>query len=347
MEIAFGILSAKECAGSLRQLVLGLGEEDPVFVHHDFSQQRPFNVADTNAYLIPDYIETSWGSADLARAILHLIRIALRRSRFDYFQLLSASCLPLRPVADLRRHLSMGQHAVLADMLNLDIDERVMMSHGHRVFCRAEKLASRLLSRSRRWYLGENPVTLQRANLGLHERQDSFAPLTAWQWLGKQMHHAARAGMLDNHPFHGTTAPFVGSLWFCLRRDVCEYLLQKEERDPVVVYLMGLKVCDEILFSTLLGNSGFDIQPSNHLVNEFVGSHPRYFEEGDIPTLAGCDRFFARKFRDDPGDPTRQSVLARLRQRTQAGLHDSVVCNELLSKTTSAAPQDIGSNGKS
>ena len=165
----------------------------------------------------------------MPRAIFHLIRTALARSHFDYFQLLSGSCLPLRPVDELRTHLEAGWKPIHADVLNLDSDERVMMSHGHRVFCRAEKLASRLLSRSRRWYLGDDPITVQEANLGIHDRPDPDSQLTAWQWLGKQIHQAARAGLLDNHPFHGDTAPLVGSLWFCLRRDVCEYLVEQED----------------------------------------------------------------------------------------------------------------------
>jgi hypothetical protein len=312
VEIAFGILSSWESEESVRQLIRSLGNEDPVFVHQDLSKRPTFSLAGTDAYLIPDYVETSWGSADLARAILHLIKTALQHSRFDYFQLLSASCLPLQRIEELRRHLDAGRQAIFADLLNLDTDERVMMSHGHRVFCRAEKMTSRLLSRSRRWYFGDNPVTRQQANLGVDDRQDSDAPLTALQWMGKQVHQAARAGMLDSHPFNEDLAPMVGSLWFCLRRDVCEYLVQKDESDPVMAYLMGLKVCDEVLFPTLLGNSGFDVEPSNHLVNDFIGSHPRFFDERDLQRLACSQKFFARKFKNDADEPVRRSVLQRL-----------------------------------
>jgi hypothetical protein len=317
MEMAFGILSATEPAGSVAQLVHSLGDDDPIIVHHDYSKQPNFVLPHRRAYLIPDFVETGWGSPGLPRAIFHLIRTALERSRFDYFQLLSASCLPLRPVAELKNHLALHTSPVQADLLNLDADERVLMSHGHRVFCRAEKLASRLLNRSRRWYLGDEPITFQQANLGIHDRPDPQAQLTAWQWLGKQVHLAARVGLLDSHPFHGDIVPFVGSLWFCLRRDVCEYLVGQEQSNPFVPYLMGLKVCDEILFPTLLGNSGFGIAPSNHLVNDFIGSHPRTFDERDLPTLAGSNKFFARKFSTDRTDLPRRRVLTRLAERTR------------------------------
>lgn len=315
MEMAFGILSANEPAEAVTQLVASLGDDDDIVVHHDYSKQPGFSLPTRRPFLIPDYVETAWGSPGLPLAIFHLIRTALRRSRFDYFQLLSGSCLPLRPIHDLKRHLSLQDRPIHADLLNLDADERVMMSHGHRVFCRAEKLASRLLSRSRRWYFGDDPITVQQANLGIHDRSDPDAQLTPWQWIGKQVHVAARVGLLDNHPFHGDMTPFVGSLWFCLRRDVCEYLVQQEEDNPFVPYLLGLEVCDEILFPTLLGNSAFGIAASNHLVNDFVGSHPRTFDDRDLPALADSDRFFARKFSTGCNDVPRRRVLTQLEER--------------------------------
>lgn len=315
MEIAFGILSSSEPARSVTQLVDALGGTDPVFVHHDFSKQPDFQVDRPQAFVIPDFMETGWGTPGFVRAIFHLIRTALARSDFDYFQLLSGSCLPLKPVTDLKRHLALHGAPINADLLDLDADDRVMMSHGHRVFCRAGKPAARLLRRSRRWYLGDDPVATQQANLGIHQPPGLGAGLSTLQWLGRQVHLAARAGFLDDHPFQDDVTPFVGCLWFCLRRDVCEYLVRQEQTCPLVPYLLGLDLCDEILFPTLLGNSGFIIAPSSHHVSDFVGSHPRPFVESDLPALAQSDRFFARKFNPDPvdaADAARRGVLARL-----------------------------------
>jgi len=312
MEIAFGVLSAFEPEDSVRQLVTSLGDSDPILVHHDYSKQPDFSLPGCRAHVIPDYVVTEWGKPEFAKAIFHLIRTALALSRFDYFQLLSASCLPLRHIAELRGYLAQGKHPIYCDILNLDADERVMMSHGHRVFCRDDKMASRLLGRSRRWYLGNDPITVQQANLGIERRANPHARLTVRQWLGKKIHDAARRGLLDDHPFRDGTAPLVGSLWFCLRRDVCEYLVQQEDSNHLTPYLMNLKVCDEILFPTILGNSTFDIMPSNHLVNDFVGPHPRLFDEGDMDVLASSDRFFGRKFSPDASDEVRLSVLTRL-----------------------------------
>ncbi len=318
MRLAFGILCAPEAPDVVRQLVASLGDEDPILVHHDPSKQPAFSLAGTRAWMVPDPVQTGWGTPGLPQAIFHLIRCALERESFDYFQLLSGTCLPLRPIPELKRYLAARRAPVHADLVNLDQAARVLMSHGHRVFCRDQTLAARILGRSRRWYLGEDPVTVQEANLGIHERPRGSTQLTALQWLGKQVHAAARVGLLDSHPFHGDTAPFVGSLWFCLRRDACEYLVRQEHENAFVPYLYDLKVCDEILFPTLLGNSGFSVAPSNHLVNEFIGAHPRVFDERDRALLATSDRFFARKFAARADDPLREAVLGRLDRREAA-----------------------------
>jgi hypothetical protein len=317
MKLAFGILCATEAPEVVGQLVDSLGDEDAILLHHDASKQPDFALPGRRAWVIPDYVETAWGSPGLPQAIFHLLRTALEREHFDYFQLLSGTCLPLRPVTELKRYLAARDAPIHADIVNLDQDARVLMSHGHRVFCRDQTLASRLLGRSRRWYLGEDPVTIQEGNLGIHERSHADSHLTALQWLGRTVHAAARVGLLDSHPFHGDTAPFVGSLWFCLRRDACEYLVAQEHANPFVPYFYGLKVCDEILFPTLLGNSGFAVAPSNHLVNEFVGAHPRSFDQRDRHLLATSDRYFARKFGARADDPMREATLARLDSRTR------------------------------
>jgi hypothetical protein len=312
MKIAFGVLSSHESQAAVEQLVRSLGSFDPVIVHHDYSKQRGFALAGTQAHLIHDYVETSWGSSSIPRAIFHLIRTALAHHPFDYFQLLSASCLPLRPIEELRQHLAAGQHAIYADILNLDSDEGVMMSHGHRVFCRADRMASRLLNWSRRCYFGDAPATVQQANLGIAARPVPHARLTARQWLGRKVHRAARAGLLDRHPFRKGVQPFIGSLWFCLRRDVCEYLVKQEEAHAPLSFLLGLKVCDEILFATTFGNSPFGHVPSNHFVSDFCGSHPRPLEVRDFHRLESSNKFFARKFLTESDDTVRQLALARL-----------------------------------
>lgn len=312
MQIAYGILSANEPVGAVRQLVRALGDDDPVFVHHDFSRQPDFALDCPDAYVIPDYRQTGWGTPGFVRAVFHLVRTALALSRFDYFQLLSGSCLPTRPTADLKRHLAVADVAIHSDLLDLDADLEATMSHGHRVFSRADRPAARLLHRARRWYFAGRDTTVHRANLGV-QRLDPAEPLRPLQWLGRRIHLAARTGALDEHPFRGGVTPYVGCLWFCLRRDACEYLVRQENESVLMPYLLSLPLCDEIVFPTLLGNSGFGIAGSNHLVNRFDGPHPRQFTPDDLPAIARSDRHFARKFRPDPGDPVRRSVIESLR----------------------------------
>ncbi|MBA3479953.1 MAG: hypothetical protein H0T52_16385 [Lautropia sp.] len=315
MDVAFGILSSWESPPAVSQMVDCLASHGSVFIHHDYSKQPDFPRLLSHAYVIQHFTETGWGSPGFVQAVFQLIRTALERSDFDFFQLLSGSCLPIRPIPDLMKHLASNGSPIRADVVDLDTDERVLMSHGHRVLCRADALAFRLLGRARRWYLGSNPITIHHANLGIPRRAEFAAKLTALQWVGRQIHSAARAGLLDKHPFRSAVKPFVGSLWFCLRRDVCEFLVQQEQSNPLMPYLLSLNLCDEIVFPTLLGNSKFAVGASNHLVNDFVDAHPRVFVGRDLPALADSGKFFARKFSGNVNDETRQTVLRQIEGR--------------------------------
>jgi hypothetical protein len=309
--MAFGVLCATERQEVVRQLLRALGRGDDVFVHHDFSKQPVFDLAGTGAHVIADPVVTGWGTAGFCGAIFHLLRTALRQSDFDYLQLLSGNCLPLKPIAALKAHLERSDTAIHAELIALDRDERAMLSHGHRAYCRDGRPLAGLLRRSRRWYLGPNPVTRQQANLGIEDRSVPATRLQPIAWAGRQIHRAARAGLLDRHPFGPGFAAYIGSTWFCLRRDACEYLVAQEHSHAALPYLLELHACDEILFPTLLGNSGLSTAPSMHVVNDFSGLHPQPFSLPDLARLERSDRFFGRKFRDDAHDPVRTALLRR------------------------------------
>lgn len=199
--MAFGVICATERAEVVRQLLQALGRDDDAIVHHDYSKQPVFDLSGTGAHVIADFHLTGWGTAGFCRAVFHLIRTALHRSEFEYLQLLSGSCLPLKPTVALKEYLRKSNAAIHAELINLDLDERAMLSHGHRVFCRQDSSMAALLRRSRSWYLGRNPASSHQANLAINHRPDPEARLTPGEWIGKQVHRAARAGLLDRHPF--------------------------------------------------------------------------------------------------------------------------------------------------
>ena len=193
MRILFGIMSAVQPAATVASLVDALGPKHPVMLHHDWAQQPDFRLQRPNLSYVEEPERTGWANWGFSRGILRLVREAMARERFDYFQLLSGSCLPTRPTADLKRHLAVANVAIHSDLLDLDADLEATMSHGHRVFCRADRPAARLLHRARRWYFAGRDTTVHRANLGV-QRLDPAEPLRPLQWLGRRIHLAARTG---------------------------------------------------------------------------------------------------------------------------------------------------------
>ncbi|MBB5353723.1 hypothetical protein HNR46_003984 [Haloferula luteola] len=55
--------------------------------------------------IIPEYHKTEWGSVSLVKASLALLRTALEDERLTHFVLLSESCIPIRPLSEMLRHL--------------------------------------------------------------------------------------------------------------------------------------------------------------------------------------------------------------------------------------------------
>jgi hypothetical protein len=127
---------------------------------------------------------------------------------------------------------------------------------------------------------------------------------------GLALTRRAAGGALGSNPFGPTFRPIVGSTWFGARRRVCEYLVKRLE-DPVVeAYFSRIHLVDESVWPTLLGNSGFRLGPSNHVVSPFdLVGHPRWISASDLETMHATGRYFARKFADDSESSVRLRAL--------------------------------------
>jgi len=58
--------------------------------------------------MIPDRHETAWGTISLVKASLALLRRALEDESLTHFVLLSESCVPIRPLSEMLRHLRLN-----------------------------------------------------------------------------------------------------------------------------------------------------------------------------------------------------------------------------------------------
>lgn len=308
--IAFGVLCAKEPAPVVGQLISALGTTHPVFVHHDFRKSPRFTVDRPNVHFLPEPLDTAWGAWELVQAIVATMRAALEHGAFDYFQMLSGTCLPVRPMAEFEAHVRNRRHDVHMDLTRLDTNADVMMSHGYRVFARNPSLRNRVLSRARRWYYANGRFTMQEYGLGIiHQAKAANGRVSLSARVGLGLTHLARRGVLFQHPFGADIQAFIGSQWFGCSREVCEYIVGRSQDEVIESHFRKTKLADEAYFHTVIGNSGFKVGRSNHFINEFVDDHPRWLEADDLERMKKSGAFFARKFRTDLSDPARLHAL--------------------------------------
>jgi hypothetical protein len=314
MKLAFGILSARESPVAVVQLVDSLGEGARVLLHHDHTKSpRPVLGHRPNVRFVREPVPTEWGGWSLCEAILRLMREALEDPDWDYFQLLSGSCLPIKPIDTFARQLDGVRADVNISHVALDADPAALMSHGFRAYAPADSTRHRVLRRVRRWYLGGQPHTEQRQGLGFAVPEPGVSPgLVARLALGGMRHVAGGRAPGFMHPFDDRLRCFVGSTWFGARRAVCEYIVVQPEDGPLQRYFKRVSIPDEFYFHTLLGNSQFVLADSNHLISRFDAAHPVRIGPQERAALLRSPRFFARKFPDDALSPVRLDVLARV-----------------------------------
>ena len=308
--IAFGVMCSTEATPAVRQLLSTLGDQQPIFVHHDHRKSPRFAVNQSNVQFVPDPLDTGWGTWEFVQAIVKTMQVALDRSNFEYFQVLSGSCLPIKPISAFEQFVVNRSHDVHMGLINMDESGDTMMSHGHRVFAQNKSLRYRLLLRARKLYLAGETVTTQQSGLGiihLTETARNAMPLSAR--LALSFTAMARRGGLFSHPFHEGVTPYIGSTWFGCSRAVCEFLVSRSPDEVLEKYYRKTKLIDESYFHTLIGNSKFSIGPSNHLISDFIESHPRLIEPAELVRLKQSSSFFARKFKMALDDPARQGVL--------------------------------------
>ncbi len=314
VRIAFGIITARESVHAVTQLVDAIGPDHPIFIHHDFTKQRDFEIRRPNVHFVANPIVTQWGAWEFSEAILLTMRTALKQSNVDYFQLLSGSCLPVRPIEEFERFTAHDASDVNMDVMSIDEDSEAMMSHGFRLFAASDTFRHRLLRRTRRWYYDSGAHTVQRSGLGIRKRNDDERAVTlpARAQIARMLIQIARQGYLFKHPYGQIWLPYIGSTWFGCKPEVAEFIAYRADNDPTLSFMRAAALADELYFQTLVGNSPFSIGPSNHLINDFVDAHPLKFGIQDAAKIFGSGKFFARKFEDDDRHVTRLRILQEL-----------------------------------
>ncbi len=313
-------MSATQSPEVVDQLA-GLLAPHRVVVHHDFEKRADFALSAPNAEIIANPRTTGWGTWGFSDAILHTVEYALARHEFDYFQLLSPTCLPIRPIEEFERFVATDRSEAHADCTPVDSTDDVLMTFGYRTFAPGGSLRLRALRKLRGWYFGDDAEFVQKGGLSMLRRAagPSQAPLTTRGRAALAVTRFAAVGGPWRGPFGNDLRPMIGGVFFGARRQVCERLVRARSNARLMSYVRDLQIVDETLFPTLLWDIARPVGPANHAINDFTreGS-PRWIEASDLDRLYATNRFFARKFVDDPEAPTRRRTIERV-TRPSAG----------------------------
>jgi hypothetical protein len=136
-----------------------------------------------------------------------------------------------------------------------------------------------------------------------------WVPTSSLRWLVQRVLNRLPARSLQRLP-----PLWFGSIWFDLRADVVDYVLDYVARHPEYRGAFRLSRCaDEIFFHTLVFNSPFRdaVSHGDHarclLGLRYIdwrrgGSHPRTLGPDDLDAAGATGALFARKF-DRPPEP--------------------------------------------
>lgn len=304
--IVFAVMSAVAPAATVDQLARALAPHH-VLVHHDFSQQPSFRLAAPNVSFVPDPRRTGWGVFGFVDGIFHTLRHALEEIEFDYLQLLSPSCLPIKPMAEFEAHV-MGPADAHFDCIDLMADHDALMTVGYRAFTAKGTLMHRLTRRLMNEYFGENYARRDEAGVWIRSgRRQGLVP-----WFTHHLIHALSRPSGARHPFDDSFRPYYGSTWFGARRRIVRAVVDGFDAPGVRDYFSRLHIAEEFLVPTLLMQAGGAKGPINHYVHRFDEAHPGQLVEEHVEMLRASPAFFARKFPAEVGTRVRWRVLTDL-----------------------------------
>lgn len=304
--IIFLVMSAVTPPETIDQLARALAPHT-VLVHHDFGQKPEFRLASENVIFVPEPKRTGWASFGFVDGIFHSMRYATENLSFDYLQLLSPTCLPIRPMHEFEA-LVRGPAEAHFGAIDMLADTECLMGVGYRAFTPEKSLRHRTLRRLSDLYFGHAPGRRDEAGIWLRSGGRSGLP----GLFARAIYRAFTVPWLARHPFGAGFRPHYGSVWFGAHRHIVAGMVKGFYKPGIRDYFARLWISEEFLVPSLLMQLVKRKGALNHFVNRFDNVHPRKIDLEVVEVLRASRAFFARKFPDDPRSPVRLHVLSEL-----------------------------------
>ena len=262
MQIKLGvvILAHKNLSRAHQVASYFVKENCRVQMHVDQSTELPPELQDA-PYQVSQLHRSEWGGFGLVAATIDATKALLTSdASITHVALLSESCLPIRPVRELLRHLNANPDTDFITTRSLDrndwirdglIQERITLYHP--------------FSFRKQRRLFEANIALQR-RLGISRRLPD--------------------GLI----------PFTGDQWWCLRRHTLEHIFAHPSFDAVVGFMKSSWIPDELFFQTMVqAVPNTKTSDSLTFVEFDRQGKPYSFYDNHISYLEALPDFFARK----------------------------------------------------
>ncbi|GGE56394.1 DUF5927 domain-containing protein [Actibacterium pelagium] len=208
-----------------------------------------------------DRVRVDWGTWTLVSATLKASEALLEKHpEVQHVMLASGSCLPLRPVSELRDYLA--QHP------KTDFIESVT-------------------TRDVRWTIG-----------GLDEERFHLRFPFSWKrhrrFFDRYVALQRRIGFRRKIP--RGLIPHLGSQWWCLTRSTLTSILEGPRRAEFDTYFKRVWIPDESYFQTLVRYYGRDVESRSLTLSKFdFHGKPHVFYDDHLQLLRNSDCFMVRK----------------------------------------------------
>ena len=326
VKICFGILSSSTNGEIISQLITTLPKESPIFIHHDFSQRPDFCCCSSeNVSVLDDYVQTQWGGWSQANAIVRLLEWSLENSTYDYFQLLSETCLPIKKISEFESYLTSAKPDACIGLIEIKnkTDDLGTLNYAWRYFGKS-KIVKRIVATLSQNLLAKSGVHSVSARIlyqGLSIIKLGTSDNKLSTWFSKMLLNGVLKFIKYLHPFRPDFQCYVGSTWFCLSRATAQYVVNEIGNNPSLVkHYETTRSPDESIFHTIIGNAkGLKILNINHYISwKLRESGPDDLRIEHLGEIGASKGFFARKFSKSNSDALRLEVLKTVIPHTNA-----------------------------
>ncbi len=280
MKIIYGVLCHKN-SKILRKMIDMLSKENKIYIHidlksniNDFSEYKLYK----NVIFIDKRVNVKWGEYSQIKSLLNILEV-LSKEDFDYFQVLSGDCLPLKSDKKIKEflHNNYGKEFIGIDV-NFNqkkINDRVKYIYPSWIFdknCINKNLVIRLKRKIQIRY-----------NIFKKNRYYNILPIL-----------------------------YKGSNWFTISKKMVKYINCFIKLNPL--YNIAFKnslCCDEVFFQTIIMNSKFrnriykiDTNINDNLMSlRYIDwktgpEYPKILDEEDFNKINREEYLIGRKFTD-------------------------------------------------